>query len=280
MNENLEFAIRTGLIGIGASAAMDLWAIFLKRFFGILSLDNKLLGRWLGHLPSGRFMHESMAQASPIRGELVIGWCAHYLIGITFAALLLSIWGLRWARSPSLSPALFIGIVTIVAPFFILPPGMGAGIAASKTPKPNIARLKSLGAHSAYALGLYGVALLTAMLIPAGKPEIKIEWGNPGPTASAPHFSKGGNRMNAEVYHVTFRTRATQLEGQPGRLRVRGNAIRAWRKTAESGDDMTTVDPAGITYDTDVTFTSHRGQAWGPYHWLCHSGRLLWSCCR
>jgi hypothetical protein len=132
----------------------------------VRSLDYKLLGRWIGHLSSGRFRHESIAKEPPLRGERIIGWTAHYLIGITFAALLLAIWGLEWARQPTLLPALFIGIVTIVAPFFILQPGMGAGIAASKTPKPNITRLRSLGSHLAYAFGLYGAALLTAMLVP------------------------------------------------------------------------------------------------------------------
>jgi hypothetical protein len=166
MNETLEFVLRTGLIGIGATAAMDLWAIFLQRAFGVRSLDYRLFGRWIGHLPRGRLIHENIAKASPVPGELLIGWGAHYLIGITFAALLLALWGLQWARSPSLFPALFIGIVTIVAPFFMLQPGMGAGIAASKTPKPNIARLKSLGAHAVYGVGLYGAALLTVMLMP------------------------------------------------------------------------------------------------------------------
>jgi hypothetical protein len=194
MNEKLEFAIRAGLIGIGATAVMDLYSIFLKRFFGVLPLDYKLFGRWLGHLPSGRFAHESIFQASPVQGELIIGWCAHYLIGITFAALLLAIWGLEWAHSPSLFPALFIGIVTIVAPFFILQPGMGAGIAASKTPQPNIARLKSLGAHSAYGFGLYFAALLTAMFIPAGKPEKKIELGNAGVSGIFREVRSKGNR--------------------------------------------------------------------------------------
>jgi hypothetical protein len=169
MNETLEFVLRTGLIGIGATAAIDLWNIFLKHAFGVLSLDYRLFGRWIGHLPSGRFIHKNIAKASPVRGELLIGWSAHYLIGITFAALLLAIWGLKWARSPSFLPALLIGIMTIVAPFFILQPGMGAGIAASKTPKPKIARLKSLGTHAVYGLGLYGAALLTAMFIPAGE---------------------------------------------------------------------------------------------------------------
>jgi hypothetical protein len=166
MSENLEYVLRAGLIGIGATAAMDLWAIFLKRAFGVFSLDYRLLGRWIGHIPNGRLIHETIAKASPVPGERVVGWSAHYLIGITFAALLLAIWGLEWARAPSLFPPLFIGTVTIIAPFFILQPGMGAGVAASKTPKPNVARLKSLGTHSVYGLGLYGAAWLTATLIP------------------------------------------------------------------------------------------------------------------
>ncbi|WP_394848513.1 DUF2938 domain-containing protein [Pendulispora brunnea] len=163
----MEWVARAALIGIGATLTMDLWAIFLKRAFGVLSLDYGMLGRWLGHLPSGRLVHESIARAAPVRGERILGWSAHYLIGVTFAALLLSIWGLEWARAPSLAPALFVGIVTIVAPFFVLQPGMGAGMAASKTPKPNVARLKSLGAHSVYGFGLYGAALLVAALLPA-----------------------------------------------------------------------------------------------------------------
>ena len=160
--------MRVALIGIGATAAIDLWNFFLKRAFGVQSLDYRLLGRWIGQLRHRRFVHESIAKASPVRGELVIGWTAHYLIGISFAALLLAIWGLDWARRPSLFPALFVGLATVVAPFFILQPGMGAGIASSRTPRPNVARLKSLATHLVYGLGLYATALLTAMLIPRG----------------------------------------------------------------------------------------------------------------
>jgi hypothetical protein len=39
-------------------------------------------------------------------------------------------------------------------------PGMGAGIAASKTPNPNVARLRSIVTHTVYGIGLYGSALL------------------------------------------------------------------------------------------------------------------------
>jgi hypothetical protein len=59
---------------------------------------------------------------------------AHYTIGVTFAGLLLSIFGLQWARSPSLLPALAVGVVTVGAPLLVLQPAFGAGIASSKTP--------------------------------------------------------------------------------------------------------------------------------------------------
>jgi hypothetical protein len=163
MSETVEFVLRTVLIGAGATMAMDVWALLLRRF-GIPSLSFALLGRWLAHLPQGRFLHQSIAKATPVRGELLIGWCAHYAIGVSFAALLLSTFGLRWARSPSLLPALCIGLVTVLAPLFILQPAMGAGIASSKTPRPVFNSIKSLVTHTVYGFGLYLAALATAAL--------------------------------------------------------------------------------------------------------------------
>jgi hypothetical protein len=107
----------------------------------------------------------TLPRRTPVRGELIIGWGAHYAIGITFAALLLAIWGLDWARHPTPLPALIVALVTLVAPFFIMQPGMGAGIAASKTPNPNVARLRSIVTHTVYGIGLYGSALLLTLLI-------------------------------------------------------------------------------------------------------------------
>lgn len=166
MNQTIEFVIRSMLIGAGATMAMDVWAAVLRRF-GVPSLSFALLGRWLGHLPQGRWSHESVAKAAPIRGELLIGWCAHYSIGIAFAALLLAAFGLKWARSPTLSPALLIGIVTVVAPLFILQPALGAGIASSKTPTPVFNSFKSLITHTIFGVGLFLAARVTASLIPA-----------------------------------------------------------------------------------------------------------------
>lgn len=165
MSEGREIVVRVALIGIGAIVVLDLWNAFLNRFFGVPSLNLGMLGRWFGHFPRGRFMHDNVAEASPIPGERIIGWSAHYAIGITWAALLLAIWGLDWARHPTPLPALIVGLVTLVAPFFIMQPGMGIGIAASKSPSPNVARLKSIVSHTVYGIGLYGSALLSTLLI-------------------------------------------------------------------------------------------------------------------
>ncbi len=165
VSDPMEFLLRMVLIGAGATVVLDLWTLFAKRVLGMSGPDWAMVGRWIGHLPRGRFRHDNMAAAAPVRGERLLGWSAHYAIGIVFAGLLLMVWGLDWAYRPTLPPALIVGLLTLAAPFFILQPGMGAGIAASKTPKPNMARLRSLVAHTVFGIGLYVAALLTAMPI-------------------------------------------------------------------------------------------------------------------
>jgi hypothetical protein len=167
VSEALEFVIRAAAIGVGATIVMDLWAWVRKRFFGVPAASYALVGRWLGHIPRGRFAHDSIAKAQPVRGELIVGWVAHYAIGVIFAGLLLAIWGLDWARRPTLLPALIVGVVTVAAPFFVMQPAMGAGIAASKTPNPGIARLRSLLTHTVFGIGLYGSAMLSTLLMRA-----------------------------------------------------------------------------------------------------------------
>lgn len=152
------------LVGAGATAVMDLWALFLKQVLGVPSLDYAMVGRWIGHLPRGRFIRAGIGKASAVAGERAIGWLAHYAIGVVFAGLLLAVVGPDWLRHPTPLPALVFGVVSLVAPFFILQPGLGAGIAARKTPRPGIARLRSLAAHLAFGVGLYVSALLIRAL--------------------------------------------------------------------------------------------------------------------
>jgi len=160
----VEVLARVVLIGVGATLLMDLWALMLRRF-GIPSLNFAFLGRWIGHLPEGKWIHERIGQAAPVKGERLIGWSAHYSIGMSFAGLLLAVFGLSWARSPSLWPALLVGVGTVLAPLLVLQPALGAGIASSKTPTPVFNCLKSLATHTVFGVGMYLAALATASLL-------------------------------------------------------------------------------------------------------------------
>lgn len=157
----MESMLSVMLVGIGATAVTDIWAVVRKRLFGVAPPDFGLVGRWLAHMVRGRFRHDSISATPAIRGERLIGWVAHYVIGISFAAVLVGIWGIEWIRQPSLGPALVVGIVTVAAPYFVMQPGMGAGIAASRAPRPAAARIQSLITHAIFGIGLYAAALLT-----------------------------------------------------------------------------------------------------------------------
>lgn len=147
--------ISTIVIGVGATLVMDFWGILRKQFFGIPPANYGLVGRWLGYMPKGRFVHDSIGKMPAIPGENVIGWTAHYLIGIAFAVLLVSIGGTEWLQHPTPVLALVVGVGTVAAPFLLMQPGMGAGIAASRMPNPWASRLQSLITHTIFGSGLY-----------------------------------------------------------------------------------------------------------------------------
>lgn len=143
------------LCGIAATALVDLWALARGALFDIPLPDYSLVGRWIAHMPRGRFRHDSIAKATPVRGEAPIGWATHYLVGVAFAFLLPAAAGLAWLARPTLAPALAVGVCTVAAPFLVMQPAMGAGFAASRTPRPGAARLQSLVTHLVFGLGLY-----------------------------------------------------------------------------------------------------------------------------
>ena len=159
MNLEPESVVGAIAVGLGATLVMDLWNLFLKRAFGIPSLDFCLLGRWLLHMPGGRFRHASINAAARKPYECAVGSIAHYSIGAAFALVLVVLVSEDWLARPTLQPALLFGLVTIVFPFFILQPAFGLGMAAARTPKPAQARLKSLMTHTVFGVGLYLCAL-------------------------------------------------------------------------------------------------------------------------
>lgn len=164
MSGQLQHVITAVAMGTGATLVMDSWNLFLKRTLGIASLNYCLLGRWVRHLPSGTFVHRSISQSAPQRFECVVGWLAHYSIGIALAVLFVRIISDDWLARPSAMPALLYGIATVVFPFFILQPAIGLGLASSRAANPTKARIKSVATHVVFGAGLYVSALLATYL--------------------------------------------------------------------------------------------------------------------
>lgn len=142
-------------IGTGATAVMDAWGFARKTLLGVPSPEYGLVGRWVGHMPHGRFRHASITASPAVPGERVIGWIVHYLTGITYAGLLVALGGDSWLQHPTLSLAMAVGIGTVLAPFLLMQPAMGAGIASRRTPRPGIARLHSGIMHAVFGAGLF-----------------------------------------------------------------------------------------------------------------------------
>jgi hypothetical protein len=113
----------------------------------------------------GTIVHRSITAAEQKPHECILGWVAHYLIGTAFALVFVFLASPNWLERPTLLPALAFGVVTAVVPFLIMQPSFGLGFAASKTPKPNQARLKSLLTHTVFGAGLYIWALLLRQVL-------------------------------------------------------------------------------------------------------------------
>lgn len=151
-------------IGVGATAFMDVVAYAQKQLFAQPSLDYTMVGRWCGHAIQGRLIHRPISASQPIQAERSLGWGLHYCIGMIFAWGFLVVVGQAWLQSPRLLPALAWGGFTVLAPFLILQPGMGAGIAARHMPNPNIMRIRSLFAHLCFGFGIWAAAMCVERL--------------------------------------------------------------------------------------------------------------------
>ena len=156
------------LTGAGATAVTDVWALVRRRLLGTPPPNFGMVGRWVGHIARGRLRHDSIAASAPVRGEHAIGWITHYAIGMGFALLLPAIWGWEWIRQPTFALALIVGVAIVVALLFVMQPAMGAGIAASRTPRPAAARTQSVITHTVFGIGLYAAATLINSLTTGG----------------------------------------------------------------------------------------------------------------
>jgi hypothetical protein len=153
-------------VGILATVTMDVVAVIALRL-GIAGRGPRrtgpdLIGRWIGYLLRGKFKHTDILQTPPLRGELVLGLAAHYLIGIALTLMYLGLLVVTHATPTALSAILY-GTATTALPWFLMFPSQGMGWLGRNAPgDAHLARV-SLFNHIIFGLG---IALWMAVLRP------------------------------------------------------------------------------------------------------------------
>jgi hypothetical protein len=151
----MELTFQGLIIGVIATIGMDIWAVVVKHVLRLPTADWAMVGRWFGHMPRGVFVHRPISDSAPIPNELVIGWIGHYVTGVVYGLAYLYIVQVLIPTGPSLNSALVFGLITVVAPWFLMQPAMGAGVFATKTPRPGLMRIINLSMHAVFGVSLY-----------------------------------------------------------------------------------------------------------------------------
>ncbi len=150
--------------GVVATVILDIWQRVLHVVTGIPPTNWGMYGRWFGHMPRGRFMHEAIAEAEPVGNEVAIGWTMHYLIGTSFGVIYVGLIVIVLSGTPSLLNGFIFGAASVAVPWFMVQPALGLGIMGSKAPNPAVPRDTSLIGHCIFGVALYaGSALYTVL---------------------------------------------------------------------------------------------------------------------
>ncbi|QCR35657.1 DUF2938 family protein [Nissabacter sp. SGAir0207] len=160
----MDLLLHTLAVGAGATLVMDMWAVVQRWLFATPSLDYALVGRWALGMARGQFCRTALPAAAPEQGERPLGWLLHYGIGMGFALALVGIAGPGWLAAPTPGPALLAGLLALAAPWLVMQPAWGLGIAGAKLPAPAVARRRSLITHLVFGLGLWLSACLLRMI--------------------------------------------------------------------------------------------------------------------
>lgn len=156
------------IAGIVATAIADLWQQLLKHGAGLPIANWRLIGRWVGTMPRGAFIHAPIAASPPVDGERGIGWAFHYAVGIAYAALYAVIVRAMPDAGLSLTSALLFGAATLLAPWFLLQPALGFGVMARRLANRRAVFWVTVTTHLVFGLGLYaGFAVVQFLRVAA-----------------------------------------------------------------------------------------------------------------
>jgi len=154
------------IVGILATVTMDAVGVIALRF-GIAGRGQRrtgpdLIGRWIGYLLRGKLRHTDILQTPPLRGELLLGFAAHYSIGIVLTFVYFGLLVVTHAR-PTVLSAILYGTAMTVLPWFVMFPSQGMGWLGRGAPADAHLACISLFNHVVFGLG---IALWTAVIRP------------------------------------------------------------------------------------------------------------------
>jgi hypothetical protein len=163
VTDTADIILRAALVGIGGTIVLGSLclpdAAHVRRTCDRLENGRPLAGPYV----EVRVRSDKHRAGRAGAGRTCAGLDIPYVIGIAYGLLLVAIWGAGWLRQPGIAELLILALALLVLPYFVMMPGMGMGMAGSRTPKPNVTRLKSVIGHSMFGIGMY----LTAGLMEA-----------------------------------------------------------------------------------------------------------------
>jgi hypothetical protein len=150
------------VVGCLSVAVLDLWQRLAHRLGGLPPTNWAVVGRWLFMLlRQGILFNTGLAQAPPLPRERLIGWVFHYLIGVVYVWIYVTLWLPNWGLDNPLADGLLFGALSTVVPWLFFMPATGAGLFGSRTPRPVFVSLSALVVHAIFgvAIGVFSVLL-------------------------------------------------------------------------------------------------------------------------
>ena len=116
------------MVGCLSVAVLDLWQRLAHRLGGLPPTNWAVVGRWLLMLlRQGILFNTGLAQAPSLPRERLIGWVFHYVIGVVYVWVYVTLWQPNWGLDNPLTDGLLFGAISTVVPWFFFHAGDGCG---------------------------------------------------------------------------------------------------------------------------------------------------------
>ena len=125
-----------------------------------MKIDVVTIGRMAAGWARGHFTYRDPGDMEPVANEKLLGYAAHYTIGVGLAFIYVFGWALLAEGPASPGWAVVYGFATTAASLFLVYPSMGLGMGGRRSPAGLRAVLSPPVNHLFFGVGMgIGVAL-------------------------------------------------------------------------------------------------------------------------